>query len=153
MPLTRKLFALVDAADFEVVNAHVWSANARGYATTLHGDRSLLLHNFLLGSSSRERQIDHINRDRLDNRRQNLTYVTRIENRRNSTLAKNNTSTYRGVSRHSYKGWVARIGSGAARKYLGVFTTAEAAARAYDKSAREHYGMLAQLNFPHKGSP
>ncbi len=140
-------FALVDHADFVEVDQHVWFCSGRGYAVTKIAGKKVPLHNFLLGPSSRQRMIDHVDRDPLNNRRGNLRWVTHTENRRNSRLPKNNTSGFRGVSRNS-ESWVARIGVGVTRRYLGFFASAEEAAHAYDQAARVLHGEFAQLNFP-----
>jgi hypothetical protein len=60
----------------------------------------------------------------------------------------NNKSGYRGVSWHRGSGrWQAYIGHEGKPKYLGTYSTPEAAARAYDEAAKQQHGDLAQLNF------
>jgi hypothetical protein len=149
IPLTRERWALVDTLDFEAASAHVWFCHADGYAVTKIKGRAVKLHNFLFGPSTHRLPIDHINRNTLDNRRKNLRQVTGGQNRVNSKINSNNTSTYRGVTR-SGSGWHARLGHNMCRLYLGYFSTAEAAARAYDAKAAELFGPAAQLNFPHR---
>lgn len=59
---------------------------------------------------------DHINRDRLDNRRENLRLVDSFGNAQNSKLRKDNTSGYRGVSfEKKQKRWQAQVGSKSGR--------------------------------------
>ena len=102
--------------------------------------------------------VDHVNGDTLDNRRSNLRVCSKGENGRNRKVAsKNNTSGFKGVSCRK-KGpdminewsrpWQAYINHDKKRHHLGMFATAEEAARAYDAKALELHGEFARLNFP-----
>lgn len=78
--------------------------------------------------------IDHINRDRADNRIANLREATPTENQFNRD------SPYRGVSyRKSRDAYVARITIDGVRTYLGYFKNVSDAERAYVRAARAHY--------------
>lgn len=69
-----------------------------------------------------ETDIDHINRDRNDNRFKNLRVVSRLCNSRNSGISKNNISGVTGVSINSSDGkWVAQIGVNYKHINLGLF--------------------------------
>lgn len=84
-------------------------------------------------------QIDHINGVRDDNRIINLRVVTNQENGRNQSMFRNNTSGVCGVCWHKAQGkWQARIMVDGRRKYLGYFTTIEAAAEARVEASRQH---------------
>lgn len=77
-------------------------------------------------------EIDHINRDRADNRIANLRITTRSENVCNTGLRSTNTSGYPGVSWHRGKGrWRAAIRLNGRKIHLGYFDQAEAAGAAY----------------------
>jgi hypothetical protein len=84
-------------------------------------------------------QIDHINRDRSDNRLCNLRLVTHMENGHNQKLRATNTSGYAGVYLHPQsKKWVASIMVNYKRINLGGFDTPEEASVAY-VTAKEIY--------------
>ncbi len=76
--------------------------------------------------------IDHINGDGHDNRISNLRAATRAQNQQNMKIHKDNSSGFLGVSFHKNRGkWAARICIGSKPKHLGMFSTAEAAHKAY----------------------
>jgi hypothetical protein len=93
--------------------------------------------------------IDHINRDKQDNRMVNLRLASSSENGMNSSKQKGATSQYKGVSWYAkYKKWRSTIMKDGVQKHLGHYNTEEEAARAYDKAAKEIFGEYANLNFP-----
>lgn len=98
--------------------------------------------------------VDHINRNPLDNRRQNLRIVTHSENMRNTQRTRTDrvSCDYRGVTATSNrKKWMSKIKVEGRWHYLGSFAAAEDAARAYDAAARDAHGASAVLNFPDDG--
>jgi hypothetical protein len=96
---------LIDAADAEYVNSYRWRVNADGYAVRDArvgegvGKRVISLAKALMDVAPRDsRQVDHINRDRLDNRRSNLRVCTHAQNHQNVPGHPRSTSRFRGVS-------------------------------------------------------
>lgn len=82
--------------------------------------------------------IDHINRNKADNRISNLRVVTKSENCENVGLSKKNTSGFKGVSWNKDIGkWNAKIGHRRRRINLGYFSDLTEAANAYIKAASE----------------
>lgn len=83
--------------------------------------------------------IDHINRNKLDNRRANLRYTTQSLNTLNSNMRTNNTSGYPGVYyRNERSKWAAYIRiHGEKRTHLGMFNTYEEAVAARQAVERE----------------
>ena len=78
-----------------------------------------------------QRIPDHINGNRLDNRKQNLRTATRHQNAMNQGIAKNNTSGKTGVHWHSnINKWIANIGYGNKLVHLGYFDD-------YDEAVKE----------------
>jgi len=76
--LSRDYFVLIDEADYVVLNKYKWHYR-NGYAARRTHSKSIYMHRELMVCPD-ELQVDHINRDRLDNRRDNLRTVTAVEN-------------------------------------------------------------------------
>lgn len=145
--------ALVDAQDVPLVAGYHWYLVNSGYAFAQCGDgKRIGMHRLILGLADDDRRVgDHINRDKLDNRRCNLRAVTYAENNRRRVCGKpaGATSQFRGVSWTSSKRrWRAAIRANYRTKCLGYFRNELDAARAYDAAARHFYGDFATLNFP-----
>ena len=147
--LTQGKFAIVDDADYEWLNQWKWGISSTGYAK--RGIRkgkktiTIFLHR-LLAKTPKGKFTDHINRNRLDNRRENLRVCTTFESNQNRGFNSSNTSGYKGVFLGSYsklkKKWRVDI----QQKTIGYFKTKEEAAIAYNKRAKELFGEHAWLN-------
>lgn len=88
-----------------------------------------------------KRFIDHINRDRADNRLSNLRDATDSQNARNCGVRCDNTSGYKGVSYWAHKKrWAAQIRLNNKNTVIGLFDTPEDAAAAY-RSTAEAYSL------------
>lgn len=72
----------------------VWNISVTGYPTC---SGLGTLHEYLFGHAPYGLEWDHINRNKLDNRKENLKLVTHAENCQNSSLRKDNTTGYRGT--------------------------------------------------------
>jgi hypothetical protein len=134
-----------DAPLLAMANWHAIQSNDSGliYAARKgNGGQLLRLHRAILGEAGDD--TDHVDHDGTNNRRSNLRPCSPTQNGGNSRQ-KIGRSGFRGVylePRTSH--WIANI----ARRKLGTFPTAEAAARAYDVAARARFGEFATLNFP-----
>ena len=94
-----------------------------------------------------EKQIDHINMNKLDNRFANLRQASQFENMRNQKAQKRGVSKYKGVSWDKRgKKWRADIGHNRQIFYLGLFDDEETAARAYNAAAFKFHGKFARYN-------
>ena len=120
-----------------------------------NGKRKMIqLHRFIT-DAPRGKVVDHINGDGRDNRKENLRICTRAENVRNRNTPPRGRVGYYGVnySGEKYvKKYRVAIKVSHERKYKkisgGCYFTAEEAALAYDKLAKEYHGEFATLNFP-----
>ncbi len=150
IPLTRGLNAIVDAADYEWLNQWNWFAlqsQHNSYAARLDKktSRLILMHRLIVGGNSQD--IDHINRNPLDNRRSNLRPCTRAENLYNQPKHKNNSSGFKGVywdKTHGY--WKAEIRNNGPRIRLGYFRTKEAAFKAYCEACKKLHGEFGRTS-------
>lgn len=143
----------VDAADADSVSGHNWWSSGRGeyrYATTYLGapNKRLRLHHLIMGEApSPGMLVDHINRDTFDNRRSNLRWVTRADNKRNS---RNFSSTgLRGVYvQPSYSGverYRVQIYVGKKTVHVGSYSDLEEAILVHDKTAKALLGPCARM--------
>lgn len=150
IPLLKGKFAIADTEEGEFLNQFNWYFNANGYArTTVSKGCQKYLHQLLIGASESP-EVDHINGNRLDNRRSNLRPATRSQNAFNKAKSTTHpaSSQYKGVGWDKSKGkWMAFARSlEKTFKFLGYFSNELDAALAYNKFASTHYGEWAVLN-------
>lgn len=150
--LTQNKVALVDDADYKRLNQFKWYYN-EGYAVRAskrdNGKRPLIsMTREILGLNfGDKRQADHINHDKLDNRRENLRICTKTQNGHNR-LSQQSTSKFKGIYWNKRaKKWFAQIKIDGNPKYLGLFKMEELAALAYDIAAMQYHNEFVQLNF------
>lgn len=144
---------LIDESDFLVFGSLLWHSRAqkkrgrfyvvRNVTVGKKRQRGVFLHRVIAGAG-KGFHVDHRNGDGLDNRRENLRVATRSQNAQNqrSPVGK---SRFKGVS-SAGPYWRARIRADGKLIQLGCHRTEEAAARAYDAAAREHFGEFACTN-------
>jgi hypothetical protein len=86
-------------------------------------------------------EIDHIDRNRLNNKLENLREATKQQNMMNKSKYNNNSSGFKGVYfRKDLKKWAAYIQFNKKRTCLGHYLTKEEASAAYQKKAAELFG-------------
>ena len=100
---------------------------------------------FLMLGAMPARQIDHINGNPADNRFRNLRAATNAENGRNRKVGSNNTSGFKGASRHRNK-FRAMIKHEGRNISLGTFQTAMEAHAAYQQAAERYHGEFRRLS-------
>lgn len=153
MRLTQGKVALLNESDLPKVSPYRWCAHyerGRWYAITTitigpYETKGLRMHRLIMDAPD-GMDVDHINRNGLDNRRENMRLATRSQNLANCRRRKSKRQ-YKGVysPKHTRK-WRARIRVQGRTIHLGYFDTEAAAARAYNCAAREHFGKFARAN-------
>lgn len=166
LELTTGGYTIVDADLFPELNKNRWSLgtgdnvcqNTDCYIPN-SGDkrRTVLLHR-VVNQTPKGKLTDHINANRLDNRRCNLRTVNDAQNKWNGRKRKKHegqfTSQYKGVHYVVQKGrspkWAAFNGSltTPGKRFIGYFGSEKEAAIAYDNEARKRFGEYAHTNFP-----
>ena len=138
---------LFDAADLPLIRAHTWHHGKRGYPATHIRGHTIVLHRIMFPDIDGE--IDHINGNKLDNRRSNLRIATHQQNAFNQKRRLTNTSGYIGVSpisgQNAFEAYIHHSGK---KHHLGTFADAKQAARTRDAVAKMVFGEYARLNFP-----
>jgi len=156
--LSNGSFVLVDAEDYEFLNQWKWKEHSGTAQRNKHiatigdwkdgkrKDVCVLMHRVIMDAPE-GMDVDHINGNRLDNRRANLRVCSHAQNRANSKTPVTNKSGYKGVSwckRDSR--WIAFITSNGKSKNLGRFLDIVEAAKAYNRAALSMFGEYARLN-------
>lgn len=156
VPLTKGAFAKVDVEDFEVATSSNWACSESGYARrTIKADglkRNERLHRIILERVLGRKllpveQVDHVNGDRLDNRRANLRVATHNQNSYN--VRRKNKHGYMGVSTNHAR-FCAKLSVETESVYVGTFDTPDEAAWMRDQWAVELHGEFASLNFDYQ---
>ena len=156
--LPRGFVAIVDDDDYERAMQHSWAVldnHGRGFyvrtnvrrPTPTRSYATLMLHR-LIANAKKGEVVDHINRNGLDNRKENLRIATRSTNAANSRHRRDrSTSPYRGVyKRGSIYRTEIRVNTVLLR--LGSYVCPKEAALAYDYAAEYHFGAFAVKNNP-----
>ena len=148
--LTKGKYALVDNKDFNFLNQWKWHLSDSGGVVRVIGSvknknrKNVWMHRLIL-SPHNNMQVDHINHNRLDNRRKNLRVCTQSENNQNKGAKIDNTSGYKGVSKHKgWNKWVAEIMAKGVRIRVGGFNTPKEAFKVYCKLAKKYHGKFAK---------
>ena len=141
-------YACVDIADLNLISQIAWTLDPRGYVVGRPAGRksSVTMHRWIVFGGKEGSGVDHSDGDKLNNRRGNLRKATQSQNAKNTLLAKNNTSGFKGVSKTAEGRWRARITVERKEIHLGVFDTKADAAAAYDAAALQLHGEFASPN-------
>ncbi|QKF94703.1 putative HNH enonculease [Fadolivirus algeromassiliense] len=144
--------ALISEIDYEIISKYKWSQDNRGYVFGSVNSHRIYLHRFIMKAGEGV-LIDHINNNKLDNRRENLRFATKKENNMNKkkTIKSITTSKYRGVSfKKRDNHYHSRIMINGKEISLGYYKTDIEAAEAFDMYIVKNNIQFVNLNFPDK---
>jgi hypothetical protein len=152
--LSQGKVALVDAEDYEELSKYSWCASLCGsmyYAVRRNeNDKVVSMHREIWGDEiPDDKEIDHADRDGLNNQRYNLRLATKSQQQANTLPYPNCSSKFKGVVWFKPKEkWRSRIRYKGKDMHLGYFSTQQEAAVHYDMAALGLFGVFAYLNFP-----
>lgn len=139
---------LCDIECMEELLKYYWNEKG-GYARSSIGEKKVYAHRIIMGVGKYEinNQIDHINGNTLDNRKQNLRIVTSQQNGMNSSIRKDNTSGVAGVCwDKSTNKWLSRIGFNNKEITLGYYSRFEDAVRVRKEAEEKYFGEYSYDN-------
>ena len=145
----NKGIALVDDEDYDWLNEYKWHINIGGYAETKIKINNKWFNKFMhriLIEPPKNMFVDHIDHNKLNNKKNNLRIATKSQNSMNRPKY-NGTSKYKGVCWDKRKNkYISEIMLNNKTYYLGEFMNEIDAAKAYNKKAIELHGEYAYLN-------
>lgn len=155
IPLTKGYVAIVDDEDADLA-ALKWQAIANDWGvygrhsggTRKHPEyphlHRVIMERVILRSLLKSEEVDHIDGNTLNTKRDNLRIATRSQNQQNRAIGRNNKSGFKGVSWNSNsKAWQVYIRVNGANHYLGLFTDPAIGHQAYLQAAQEAFGEFA----------
>lgn len=137
-------YCLADLEDFNLLCNHSWHFHTGGYIECRVNGKNELIHRLIMKNyydlESCNLEVDHINLNKLDNRKSNLRLATHCANQMNRIKQSNNTSGYKGIIwDESRKLWRVQFNSNGLRYNIGRFPTIEEAVqRRNDEMSKEH---------------
>lgn len=145
--LTRGHVTLFSPQDIGVFRVSNWgllngSGNTSPYARRTSDQK---LAQRIITGASRDKVVDHVSGDTLDNRRGNLRICTHAQNVKNQKRQKN-AARFKGIAQTASGMWCAFICTDGDRQYLGGFASDIEAAQAYDAAALRLHGEFARTN-------
>lgn len=132
---------LCDLDDWERLKSFTWTKDKWGYASASIHRKRKKFHVEVKGKKNGY-VIDHEDRNKLNNQKSNLRFLTKTGNAINSKLSKNNTSGIKGVQKARSGRWVARLSLGGKNMYLGTYDTIEEAAQARKEAEEKYFNPL-----------
>lgn len=135
-----------DKEDYDIVKQYCWDIdNHNGYPKTIdkiNNTGKLYLHRLVMNCVKKDGKIvDHINRNRIDCRKNNLRFVNHIQNAINKGIKSNNVSGKVGVSWcKNIKKWMAYITINKKRKILGYYDDFNDASNIRETYEQEYFG-------------
>lgn len=142
--------ALVSDEDYENLVQFNWSLTPSGYVRRTKPEAMkgcVYMHHDVVGHAPVGFEVEHIDQNKRNNQRCNLTFISKQLNQQRKNSGRNTTG-FVGIKHELRTGkWTAQIRLNDKAKHLGTFKTPEDAAKAYDDAAFATYGLSAKLNF------
>lgn len=127
----------IDIDDYDKIKIYKWCVSSKGYIKTTIDGRELQIHRLIMDLEDSAYEVDHINRNKKDNRKINLRVVTHSQNLYNKTSRNKNGIS--GIKLDDGR-WTASIKASNKSYYLGSFNTKEEAIIARLKAEKELHG-------------
>ena len=151
---------LVSKGDINTILNFRWYLNSGGYPSTygtfdkeIKFSRPVPCHQILFGNLKKGYVVDHINRNRLDNRRENLRVCTSKQNSYNRKKPKNSNNRFKGVVKTGPKDnprYTASVTKDGQKYEIKDIPNEVQAAKVHDMIAEQLFGTYAAKNFPDK---
>ena len=154
IPVGKKDFALVDKEDIELLSQYNWSIRNHPkkdlkYARHVYKEngkqKTLYMHQLLMGTKGTDLFVDHINHNGLDNRKENLRVCSNEDNLKNQRKKRNSRCKWKGLTVRNRNGrtyYEVKVEG----KYVGSSECQDTAAMIYNMAAIDKYGEFASLN-------
>jgi hypothetical protein len=134
--------AMIDLEYIDKIKDYKWHISDSGYAIN---NKVGSLHRFIMNPPD-NMVVDHINRNKLDNRECNLRICTHQQNDWNKSVISTNTSGFTGVIKTQWNTWQARIEVNGKRITIGSFKTIEEAIEARRQAEIDYFGSYSPNN-------
>lgn len=132
-----------DKEDYDLIKEYTWSINDQGYVISNPLGKHIRMHLIVMGRDGNNdgKDVDHINHNRKDNRKENLRIIEHYQNITNCKTYSNNTSGRKGVYwDKSRNKWMALLTYNQKTYHLGRFDNYEDAVLAREKAEKEIHG-------------
>jgi len=131
IPLSKGEFAIIDKDDFDKIKSYSWHVWCNGRIKTLkyavNAGSRIKMHRIIM-DCPKDKEVDHINGNGLDNRKDNLRICDHFNNLCNVKMWSSNTSGYKGVTWDKVNNkWIAQIGRKGKNIKIGRYNTIEEA--------------------------
>jgi hypothetical protein len=145
--LVKDQLVFIDEEIYYDIIKYSWQINVNNYVTGEIDKKRFILSRYVMDYNGIN-YVDHINNNRLDNRKDNLRIVTPTQNAMNMCSQKNSSSKFIGVHyRKDNNKWRTRIKVNDKDINLGQYDTEIEAAKARDVATLKYFGVNGKMNF------
>lgn len=142
-PKYGKLISYIDMEDYIRIKNKTLHISYSKNEYRLKFGNGEMMHRYIM-NCPKEKVVDHINHNSLDNRKENLRICTQAENQKNRKLSKNNKTGYSGIRLDKrYNSYLVEIGKD--KHYIGSFKNIEDAVTARNKYLKEHNYIIQEV--------